>query len=557
VLKRVPWLGAAIGAAGLYSAATTPDDPSATPDENRDKKSGAVGSVAGGLAGGAAGAATGAALGAVLGPPGALVGAIAGSIAGAMGGEVVGEQLGMAVGKGLEKAGVQDKAAAVGEFASTTAKDAAAKLSSMAETGRKALADIAKPVKEFAGDVADKAIAAKDAAVAAIPQPVKDIAAEVAEKAVAAKDAAVAAIPDPVKKVAASVANKATAVNDWVLGQTSKIFESGRGGAGTVSTGKGDHGGASYGTYQLSSTKGIVQKFLKSNPEYGSQFTGLTPGTPEFDARWKEVAAKDKGFESKQHDFIKATDFDPAMAGLKNAGIDLSGRGAAVSDSIWSTSVQFGAGSAAKGNGAIGMTQKALAGKDVAKLSDAQIVSAIQDYKIANNDRLFASSSAKTRESTANRAVKEKERLIALSERPASQAAAAQPAEKAPATSQKAPAATPTAANQPPADASTEAATSANAATATSAGPAVLQVSPTALPRMSAVSAGTIKAPVISPVWVMPPIPEQPKVEAPPPPLNSDSDDRSFVQQRTPVSQDLPDRQLAHIVTGGLGSQTR
>jgi hypothetical protein len=55
----------------------------------------------------------------------------------------------------------------------------------------------------------------------------------------------------------------------------------------------------------------------------------------------------------------------------------------------------------------------------------------------------------------------------------------------------------------------------------------------------------------------MPPIPEQPKVEAPPPPLNSDSDDRSFVQQRTPVSQDLPDRQLAHIVTGGLGSQTR
>lgn len=35
--------------------------------------------------------------------------------------------------------------------------------------------------------------------------------------------------------------------NTWVLGQTSKRYESGTRGAGTISTGKGDKGGVSVG----------------------------------------------------------------------------------------------------------------------------------------------------------------------------------------------------------------------------------------------------------------------------------------------------------------------
>ncbi|WP_157129848.1 hypothetical protein [Burkholderia pseudomallei] len=48
------------------------------------------------------------------------------------------------------------------------------------------------------------------------------------------------------------------------------------------------------------------------------------------------------------------------------------------------------------------------------KMSDEQIVSAVQDYKLANNDRLFANSSAAVRAGTAKRANAEKAKLLAL-----------------------------------------------------------------------------------------------------------------------------------------------
>src|SRR5690606_25413128 len=43
------------------------------------------------------------------------------------------------------------------------------------------------------------------------------------------------------------------AVQDWHLGQTSAHYESGNRGPGFISSGVGDHGGKSYGIYQLSS----------------------------------------------------------------------------------------------------------------------------------------------------------------------------------------------------------------------------------------------------------------------------------------------------------------
>jgi hypothetical protein len=197
------------------------------------------------------------------------------------------------------------------------------------------------------------------------------------------------------------------AAKGWVLGQTSKIFESGKGGAGTVSTGKGDHGGASYGTYQLSSAKGRVQEFLKDS-KYGEQFEGLKPGSPEFNAKWKEVAKNDPAFGDEQHDFIKRTHYDLAMKSLKKSGIDLSGKGAAVQDSLWSTSVHLGP------EGAASAFKKATKGRDASQMTDAEIVTAVQDYKLANNDRLFAKSSPAVRAGTASRAVAEKSKLLAL-----------------------------------------------------------------------------------------------------------------------------------------------
>ncbi|EAA8371766.1 hypothetical protein BHM08_20935 [Salmonella enterica] len=49
----------------------------------------------------------------------------------------------------------------------------------------------------------------------------------------------------------------------WVLGTTSEHYESGGRGPGVVSSGRGDHGGASYGCYQLSSKPGVVQDYIQ------------------------------------------------------------------------------------------------------------------------------------------------------------------------------------------------------------------------------------------------------------------------------------------------------
>ena len=176
---------------------------------------------------------------------------------------------------------------------------------------------------------------------------------------------------------------------DWRLGQNSERYETGGRGAGTISSGRGDNGGASYGTYQLSSRMGTLAEYLAQSP-YGEQFRGLTPVTPAFDRRWRELAASDPGFAQDQHDFIKRSHYDVQHARLRAAGLDLTDRGPAVQDAVWSTSVQFR-------NLTLPIVSKGLeerygAGYRLDELSDRQIVEAIQDYKIAHNRELFSRS---------------------------------------------------------------------------------------------------------------------------------------------------------------------
>ena len=78
-------------------------------------------------------------------------------------------------------------------------------------------------------------------------------------------------------------------------------------GSGTVSSGKGDYGGVSYGTYQFSSKTGTVSKFI-SMMGYSGQFHNLIPGTHSFSEKWKEMAKSNPHFGEDQHKFIKLTD---------------------------------------------------------------------------------------------------------------------------------------------------------------------------------------------------------------------------------------------------------
>jgi hypothetical protein len=126
------------------------------------------------------------------------------------------------------------------------------------------------------------------------------------------------------------------------LGALSEKYESGGRGPGTVSTGIGDPGGVSYGTYQLASKIGRADEFVKRY--YPNEFVGLKGGTPEFTARWKELATKDpSGLHANEHAYIKETHFDPQVEKLAaDLGLDVAKRSRVFQDAVWSTAVQHG-----------------------------------------------------------------------------------------------------------------------------------------------------------------------------------------------------------------------
>lgn len=201
--------------------------------------------------------------------------------------------------------------------------------------------------------------------------------------------------------------------DDWHLGQTSERYESGGRGPGTISGGKGDHGGVSYGTFQLSTNSGTLRAYLDQSV-YRDAFEGLEPKTRAFNEKWAELARTDPAFAQDQYDFVKATHYDAQVERLAAAGLDLSTRGPAVQDALWSTSVQYGNRTTSIVTG--GLERSFGSDYQVAELSDQDIVSAVQDYKLAHNDQLFASSAPIVRASVASRIASEKVDLIALAE---------------------------------------------------------------------------------------------------------------------------------------------
>lgn len=195
----------------------------------------------------------------------------------------------------------------------------------------------------------------------------------------------------------------------WHLGQTSERYETGGRGPGSISHTPGDPGGASYGLSQFSLNTGSLREYLNSS-RYKDHFNGLKPGSAEFDAAWRELAqVNPTGFARDQHEFTKIRFYDVQDARLKARGMDLSHRGPAVQDALWSTAVQFRNLTPAIFEGGI----KAKFGNNyvLAQLSDKDIIEAVQDYKIEHNDHLFKRSGARVKASVLERAREEKRDL--------------------------------------------------------------------------------------------------------------------------------------------------
>ena len=130
-----------------------------------------------------------------------------------------------------------------------------------------------------------------------------------------------------------------------MLGELSAKYETGGRGPGTVSTGSGDPGGVSYGSYQMATKMGTVARFVgQTGFQWADDFKGLTPGTEPFTACWKRVATSDTdAFQNAQHAFIKKSHYDLLAAKiLEDDGLDVNRRSRALQDVVWSTAVQHG-----------------------------------------------------------------------------------------------------------------------------------------------------------------------------------------------------------------------
>jgi murein DD-endopeptidase MepM/ murein hydrolase activator NlpD len=189
------------------------------------------------------------------------------------------------------------------------------------------------------------------------------------------------------------------------LGKLSEKYETGGRGPGTVSTGKGDFGGVSYGSYQMASKMGVPQKFVKqSGFPWLADFQNLSAGSAEFSACWKRIAANDPdAFQKCQHEYIKKTHYDLLVAKILNEdGLDVNTRSHALQNVVWSTAVQHGGNSS--------MVHKALAKVTCARTDpsfDEQLIRAIYAErgrkKADGNLAYFSRSSPSVQKSVANR----------------------------------------------------------------------------------------------------------------------------------------------------------
>ncbi|MGJ4803401.1 LysM peptidoglycan-binding domain-containing protein [Luteimonas sp. SDU82] len=140
-------------------------------------------------------------------------------------------------------------------------------------------------------------------------------------------------------------------------GSLSEQYETSGRGPGTVSTGRGDRGGVSYGSYQLATNAGRPQEFLaEEGARWAAEFAGQRPGTEAFSQTWREIAAREPAaFQQAQHDYIERTHYEVQAArvqerttiagvdgGIATPGVDLSQHSRALQNVAWSTAVQHG-----------------------------------------------------------------------------------------------------------------------------------------------------------------------------------------------------------------------
>lgn len=428
-LRRAGAVGAVVGG-GLTAYQALKDDTK-TDGEKAQAVANVAGGTAGALALGSAGAQAGAALGTMIFPGvgtaiGGAVGGIGGGALGYFGGEKIIDTIGTSISGAVEKSGLGDHIGrGVSLIMSPFSEDAREALKSDWKNNiAPSLTKAFTPLQDTLGKWGDKLMGLSSMFSAGFDK-VKDLfgptmqkGLDIALSPVRALGQAVAPTvgkglraigvdPGKAAGVASSILPSSLAQS---LGFVAAKYESGGRGVATISTGKGDHGGVSYGKHQLATNNGSMAKFLASaqGKAYGAQFAGLTPGTAAFNEKYKQIVGSDgAGMEKAQQEYIVATHYNPLASKVaRETGVDVNKRGRGVQEAIMSTSIQYG--------GATSAVTEALKGKDAASMSDEEIINALQDYKARTVNTRFKSSSQQTRDSVARRIERERADLLAV-----------------------------------------------------------------------------------------------------------------------------------------------
>lgn len=154
------------------------------------------------------------------------------------------------------------------------------------------------------------------------------------------------------------------------------------GNAGTIKTEpvRGDQ----YGKYSLASYmkegESTSPKVARSpllgfvnESQYKDEFLGMVPSTQQFNNKWKEVAAREPSrFDEAQRDYAVSTTVVPATNELRSQGVDLSSRGPAVQELIFSVHMA---------EGGVESINKALSNVELSTMSDAEVIQTVQESR--------------------------------------------------------------------------------------------------------------------------------------------------------------------------------
>ena len=140
------------------------------------------------------------------------------------------------------------------------------------------------------------------------------------------------------------------------LGTLAAKFESGD--MGIAAIGYDQHGGTSYGKFQISSRVGTMKKFIgyleENAPDIAQKLASAGPAnTGSRSGRmpnvWRQIATNEpERFETLQNEFIKSSHYEPAITAIaETTGISPSDLPSALQEVVFSTAVQHGPNGAA------------------------------------------------------------------------------------------------------------------------------------------------------------------------------------------------------------------